>query len=126
MATVLSVGQCGYDDSRIGQLVRNAAGAFLERAASAEAAKAKLAAKKYELVLVNRMFDSGGEGLRLIEELKSAGEDTPIMLVSDYADAQATAVANGAVAGFGKSALAAPETAERIKAAMAKTDDAPV
>jgi DNA-binding NtrC family response regulator len=78
-----------------------------------------LAEKKYDLVLVNRVFDAGGEGLKFIESLKNAGEATPVMLVSDYADAQAAAVANGAVMGFGKSALGAAEVGERIREVVA-------
>jgi DNA-binding NtrC family response regulator len=115
MVKVLSVGQCAYDDSRIGRLVKESTGAFLERAASAEEALQMVAQKKYALVLVNRVFDSGGEGLKLIADLKKHDETTPVMLVSDYADAQAAAIANGAVMGFGKSALASPEVGRQLK-----------
>ncbi len=95
MPTILSVGQCGYDDSRIGRLVREATGAFLDRAASAADAHRMIAEKKYDLILVNRIFDAGGEGLPFIEELKNDPSRVPVMLVSDYADAQASAVAHG-------------------------------
>jgi two-component system, chemotaxis family, chemotaxis protein CheY len=118
MANVLSVGQCGYDDSRIGRVVREATGAFLDRAGSAEEATRMLAEKKYDLVLVNRVFDAGGEGLKFIESLKQSSNATPVMLVSDYADAQATAIANGALMGFGKSGLSAPEVGMRIREAV--------
>lgn len=118
MASVLSVGQCGYDDSRIGRVVREATGAFLERAGSVEDAQQMMAAKKYGLILVNRVFDSGGEGLPFIEQLKKSGDETPVMLVSDYADAQAKAVASGALLGFGKSGLATPDVAEKIRVAV--------
>jgi two-component system chemotaxis response regulator CheY len=120
MPVVLSIGQCGYDDSRIGQVVRTALGAALERAASPEEAQRKVAEKKYDLILVNRVFDAGtGMGVNFISELKKNNPDAPpIMLVSDYADAQATAIANGAVPGFGKSAIAFPETAATLRAAV--------
>ncbi|HUO08737.1 MAG TPA: hypothetical protein VM008_10585 [Phycisphaerae bacterium] len=122
MTVVLSVGQCGYDDSRIGQVVRSALGASLDRAASPEDAQRKMLAKKYDLVLVNRVFDAGtGMGLDFIAQLKKSGEATPMMLVSDYADAQAAAMANGAVPGFGKSALSSPEVGERLRAAVSES-----
>ncbi len=120
MPVVLSIGQCGYDDSRIGQVVRTALGAILDRAASPEEAQQKISAKKYDLILVNRVFDAGtGMGVNFISEFKRNNPDAPpFMLVSDYADAQAAAIANGAVPGFGKSAIASPETAEALRAAL--------
>jgi len=39
----------------------------------------------------------------------------PVMLVSNFADAQAQAVESGALPGFGKAALNAPETLARLK-----------
>ncbi|HVX86537.1 MAG TPA: response regulator [Phycisphaerae bacterium] len=121
---VLSVGQCGYDDSRIGQVVKSTLGAFVERAHSGEEAKRLLSEKSYALVLVNRQFDAGGSGLELISELKGAGVSTPVMLVSDYADAQAAAIAAGAVRGFGKSALASERTRQALLEAVAEAGEA--
>jgi CheY-like chemotaxis protein len=119
---VLSVGQCGYDDSRIGQVVRAALGVPLERAHSGHEAKRLLAEKEYALILVNRQFDAGGSGLELISELKEAGVATPVMLVSDYAEAQAAARAAGAVGGFGKSALGSESTRRVLREAVGVAD----
>jgi DNA-binding NtrC family response regulator len=121
MPLVLSVGQCGYDDSRIGALVRSALGATLERAGSPDEARRLISSKKYDLILVNRVFDAGnGMGVDFIRELKSAGDSStpPLMLVSDYADAQAAAISSGAVMGFGKSSIAAPESAQTLRDAI--------
>jgi DNA-binding NtrC family response regulator len=74
-----------------------------------------LGEKKYDLVLVNRVFDAGGEGLKFIEALKKSGNGVPVMLVSDYADAQAAAVAQGAVMGFGKSGLGMAEVGAMLQ-----------
>ena len=64
--------------------------------------------EQFDLILVNRVFDTdGGNGIDMIRswaEKKSAGE-TPIMLVSNYEDAQQSAIAAGAVPGFGKGSL---------------------
>ncbi len=118
MSKILSVGQCGYDDSRI-QRVAQQAGLGFERASGADDAGAKIDAGGIALVLINRIFDAdGGSGIDLVSTLKSHYADVPVMLVSDYADAQAKAIANGAIQGFGKSALGDPRVIEQIKAAV--------
>lgn len=122
MATVLSVGQCGYDDSRIGKIVRDATGAFLDRAGDGDEARQMMRDKKYDLVLVNRVFDGGaGMGLDFIAELKNNGDATPVMLVSDYADAQASAISAGALPGFGKASMYGPDVAEKLRSALGNT-----
>jgi len=119
VAVVLSVGQCGYDDSRIGQVVRKALGATLDRAVDPEEARRMMSEKKYDLILVNRVFDAGtGMGVDFITEATRSGNTTPIMLVSDYADAQAAAVANGALMGFGKASIADPRVPELLREAV--------
>jgi hypothetical protein len=45
------------------------------------------------------------------------------MLVSDFPAAQQQAVALGAVPGFGKAALGAPDTARRLAAVLGGTAD---
>jgi CheY-like chemotaxis protein len=60
------------------------------------------------LVLVNRIIDQDRtEGLDLVRDLqlRDTTRDVPVMLVSDREQAQAAAVAAGAVTGFGKSDL---------------------
>jgi len=115
---VLSVGQCGYDDSQLAALVK-AAGGKLERAADAEEAHEKLARGGYALVLVNRVFDAdGGSGVEFIGSSRKVGITAALMLVSDYADAQKAAVAKGAVRGFGKSQLGEAGVVEAMREAM--------
>jgi DNA-binding NtrC family response regulator len=120
MATVvLSVGQCGFDDSRLGSLVRDQLGAHMDRAATADDARRKLSEKKYDLVLLNRIFDGDGHsGISFVSEIKQQQNAPPVILISDYGDAQQAAVANGAMPGFGKSSLSSPLTAERLKQAV--------
>lgn len=77
----------------------------------------KLAERDYALVLVNRLvFADGSEGSRLITRMKSdaAIAKMPVMLVSNYADAQQAAVAAGAVPGFGKAAVYDDGTLDRL------------
>ena len=112
---VLSVGQCSADDARIARVLAVEADAHLDRAFSMEEARQKLAARPYDLVLVNRMFENGQAGLELISEIDGMENGPPAMLVSDYPDAQAAAVAAGALPGFGKSALSSPEVAQLLR-----------
>ena len=115
--SILSLGQCGYDDSRLAQLAA-AAGANLSRASTPADAHRRIAASPPDLILINRIFDDTGDsGVDLVATLRPTG--IPLMLVSDYADAQAAALANGALAGFGKSQLQDPATLEKICQALA-------
>ncbi|MEI8194829.1 MAG: hypothetical protein WCI73_02855 [Phycisphaerae bacterium] len=112
---ILSVGQCGSDDSRLARLLGEL-GLRLERAPDAATATELLNTGHYALVLVNRIFDAdGSSGLALIAQL---GATVPVMLISDYPEAQAQAVAAGALAGFGKSQLQDPRTREKLRKAV--------
>jgi DNA-binding response OmpR family regulator len=116
---ILSIGQCGFDDSRIARMMADTVGGFVDRAATAGEARELLKSKPYRLVLVNRVFDADGEsGVDFIGEITQGGDSPPVMLVSDYVDAQAAAMANGAVKGFGKSRLFDPETVTRLRALL--------
>lgn len=58
---------------------------FLECAKSLREARALLAIQKYDLIFVDNHLGSSGtgeNGVRLIEELATAGEDTPIVLLT--------------------------------------------
>jgi hypothetical protein len=70
--------------------------------------------------LVNRRLAHGGAGLDFIDRLKADESlcGVSVMLVSDRADAQKEAVGRGALPGFGKAALNAPLTAERLGAVL--------
>lgn len=111
--TVLSVGQCGFDNGNIGRVLAEFFGADVQTAATSEQALGAVRDGWFDLVLVNRVFDANGDsGLELIRKLQALEETraTPVMLVSNYADAQDAAVALGARPGFGKNALTQPET----------------
>jgi DNA-binding response OmpR family regulator len=114
--TILDVGQCGYDGPRMMQMLKSKVGVDVDSADSIADATEKLATNEYDLVLVNREFAFEDEtGLDLIEAMKESGDETPVMLVSDRPDAQEEAHRLGAVCGFGKAKLAAPETVELIR-----------
>jgi CheY-like chemotaxis protein len=82
----------------------------------------KLRQGTFALVLVNRVFDAdGSSGLELIRTLKAdeALKAVPVMLVSNYDDAQAQAAEVGALPGFGKSALGRPHMLQRVGKVLA-------
>lgn len=102
---ILSVGQCSFDHGLLSRHLRTNYGAELAAATSIGNALVTLRAGQFDLVLVNRVFDSdGSSGFDLIKAIKADPElaGTPVMLVSNYEDAQIQAQALGAVHGFGK------------------------
>ena len=115
---ILSVGQCGFDHGRISRHLHQTLAADVEGAHGTDDALAALQRESFDLVLVNRINDAdGAPGIELIRRLKSdpALADLPVMLVSNYPDAQAEAVALGALPGFGKSELTAAATTDRLR-----------
>jgi CheY-like chemotaxis protein len=74
-------------------------------------------------VLINRVLDfDGSSGLDLIRTLKEAPDQpmaaVPVILVSNYPEAQQAALELGAVSGFGKASLHSPATFARLKALL--------
>lgn len=112
---VLSVGQCQFDHGGITSRLGEVFGAVVVPADHAAQALAQLDHERFDLVLVNRIFDAdGGSGIDLIRCLNSPGRP-PRMLVSNLAEAQDQAVAAGAVRGFGKAELREPSLVETLK-----------
>ena len=120
---VLNVGQCGFDHGSISSYLADRFGARVERADGLDDAYEALRQGKFDLVLVNRVLDlDGSSGLELIQRLKDDPEEslkaTPVMLVSNYPDAQQMAVELGAEPGFGKSEMQSSATFDRLKALL--------
>ena len=122
--TVISVGQCGYDNSRIRSLIRSIDSTVEIRETDSHQETMEVLASLGEaaLVLVNRVFDmDGSSGMDLISQLKSKESEfaaIPVMLVSNYEKSQAEAIANGAIPGFGKSELQSVETRQKIESVL--------
>src|SRR3712207_7213789 len=55
---------------------------------------------------------------RRSSDLRGESKSVPVMLVSNYADAQAKAVAHGALEGFGKGELGDDTMLERVRAVL--------
>lgn len=87
------------------------------RAGSPDEARQLAESHAVDLILVNRLLDAdGSEGLQIISAMKSGSvtKAVPVMLVSNFPDAQQAAVEAGALPGFGKDSLNVPATIERL------------
>jgi CheY-like chemotaxis protein len=123
---VLSVGQCFADHSSIRWTLEEHFPAQVIPAATVAEVKARLQQERYDLILVNRIFDADGvSGLDLIEQLKQdeKSRDLPVMLVSNYEDAQQEAVARGALPGFGKASLGQPQMLGHLRKVLGNRKD---
>lgn len=115
---VLSIGQCGADHASLSHLLSSKFSAEVQRCRDLSEALTHLQADSFDLVLVNRILDADGSlGLNIIETLKQSPDHSslPVMLVSNFADAQESAVAAGALPGFGKSELHKAETIAKLQ-----------
>jgi two-component system chemotaxis response regulator CheY len=113
---VLDVGNCSADHAAIRLLVEHAFEATVSLAHGAHDAVAALQAERFDLVLVNRVLDRGGEGIRVVSRIKNDPTlaDVPVMLITDYEEHQRGAVEAGAEYGFGKSELQSASTREKL------------
>lgn len=114
---VLDVGNCTPDHTAIHAMLTSHFDVRIERVMHVSEALTALARQPFALVLVNRqIFADGSPGMPLIEHMHSDPnlKETPVMLVSNYADAQAAAVTAGARPGFGKASLNTTETIRKL------------
>jgi len=119
--TVLNVGQCSYDHGQISRMLQAGFDVQVEAAGTFAATWAAVERQAYDLILINRVLDrDGASGLDLVKELKAkpATAEIPVMLVSNYADAQDSAVQLGALPGFGKSDLGTKAVTQRLASVL--------
>ncbi|GAB4386784.1 MAG: hypothetical protein Kow0022_16800 [Phycisphaerales bacterium] len=125
-ASVLLVGHCGPDSFMLRRAVKTMLGTddvvFINSSEDLESALPDAS-----LVLVNRVLDGSFEHESGIELIRSLAGRTGarLMLVSNYPEAQAEAVAAGAVPGIGKADLLSEQTRQRLKAAFAGVERKP-
>ena len=117
---VALVGHCGFDSGGLTRAVEGALGDVevlrINSQGELEAQRANL-----HLLLVNRQLDgrfAATGGVELMKALRQAGFDGPMLLVSNFEDAQASAEAAGASPGFGKHDLGSPVAKTRIRVAV--------
>lgn len=121
MPRILDVGQCGFDHGSISRHLKKSYGAEVTAANSSGQALVSLRAGAFDLVLVNRVFDGdGSSGMALIQAIKADPElaGVPVMLVSNYPEAQDDAQKLGALPGFGKGDLRSGRSVAALDAAL--------
>jgi CheY-like chemotaxis protein len=104
-ATVLDVGNCDPDHGMIRGMLTEHFDVTIDRVMFVDDALARMREKKYDLVLCNRLiFDDDSEGIELLKRAKAdpALAAAPIMMISNFADAQSASIAAGGEPGFGK------------------------
>ena len=118
---VLDVGQCGPDHNAIRSYLTRNFDCEIVQVDDAQSALAAIRSGKFDLVLINRKLDVDySDGIEVIRSLKadSAAASVPMMLITNYAEHQDAAVAEGAIRGFGKLEFGEPETHEKLAAVL--------
>jgi two-component system, chemotaxis family, chemotaxis protein CheY len=127
---ILLVGHCGPDTSYLKIAVRAAAPDATIQSVNDHAHLDRALAEGVDLMLLNRELDgtfgpscgADASGVDLIRRLKEQHPSVKFLLVSNYPDAQAAALAAGASPGFGKRDLGSAKAVESIKAALKLED----
>ena len=118
---VALVGHCGPDSSFLRIVVSRAERDVQVLSVDDDSDLKKALEGGVDLLLLNRQLDYGfdeQEGVALIRRLRSAYPGVKTMLVSNYPDVQAAAVAAGALPGFGKRDLSSPRVAQLLREAL--------
>ncbi len=114
---VLDVGNCVPDHAAIRRLVTSNFQAQVLQAHLPADTLETLRRQPVDLVLINRKLDQDySDGMEILKQIKADAQlrQVPVMLVTNYAEHQAQAVAAGAEPGFGKLALDTPDTLEKL------------
>ena len=109
--------QCSPDHAAISQFLGEHFDVTIDRAALPTEALEKLRSSSFDVVLVNRKLDADySDGLEIVKSIKADPDlaSMPVMLVSNFADAQTEAIQCGAEQGFGKSELDSPDVVKRL------------
>lgn len=118
---IVLVGHCGPDASYLRLAVSSADRQAKILAADDEESLQQLLTSGVDLLLLNRVLDSGFAeqlGVDLIRRLRAKNPQMKMMLVSNYSDAQADAVVAGALPGFGKHDIGSPRVGEVLRSAL--------
>lgn len=118
MKKVLSVGQCMPDNSSLSHFLKSSFDVEIHQAKLPADTLAALRRDSFDLVLINRKLDEDySDGLEILQMIKQDRElkNLPVMIITNYPEHQAAAVAAGAVHGFGKNDLHSPKTADLLR-----------
>ena len=118
---VLDVGNCEPDHASIRRMLTANFGANVIQTHGLEDTLAALAKNSFDLVLINRKLDHDySDGTAILAQIKAEPEysELPVMLITNYAEHQTTAVALGALPGFGKLEINSPETHAKLASVL--------
>jgi len=118
---VLDVGQCNPDHSSLSHFLTSNFDVQVDRSHEMDDTLQKMLANQYDLVMINRKIDRDySDGMEILRTIKAdeTMKDVPVVLISNYEDAQETAVKAGAAPGFGKAQLSDPATLEKVTAIL--------
>jgi hypothetical protein len=124
---IVLVGHCGPDSSFLRMAVSSADRTAQVVMADDPAELNQALKTGAGLILFNRELGYGFDGqmgVDLIKHLRQTHPHVKTMLVSNYPDAQAAAVANGALPGFGKREIGSPRVPQLIRDALAAEAEA--
>lgn len=116
-AAVLEVGNCDPDHHVLHRMLTQQFDVSVDRVMHVDEALEKLRHGDYALVLFNRLiFADHSPGIALLERAKADGSanGTPMMMISNFDEAQHQSVAAGGVPGFGKNAIFDDSTTEML------------
>ena len=115
------VGHCGPDSSFLRIAVSKAQREAMVLSVDDDSDLKRVLDDGVDLLLLNRQLDYGfheREGVALLKRIRSLYPSVKAMLVSNYPDAQAAAVAEGALPGFGKREIGTPRVNELLREAL--------
>lgn len=118
---VVLVGHCGPDNSYLRLAVLKSVPDSTVLYADDDAHLNKLIAEGADLLLLNRQIDYGFSaetGVDLIQQLRREHPNLRMMLISNYSESQAEAIAAGALPGFGKREIGTPRVARLLRDAF--------
>lgn len=115
--TVLDIGNCNPDHDAIAKMLTSNYDVVVLRAHELSDAMQILSHKKVDLIVINRKLDIDySDGIEILRHLKQddAFKKIPTMIITNYAEQQLAAVADGAEYGFGKLQYSEPTTRDRL------------
>jgi hypothetical protein len=115
------VGHCGPDSSFLRIAVSKAERDAMVLSVDDDSDLKRALDDGVDLLLLNRQLDYGfdeREGVALIRKIRANYPNAKTMLVSNYPEAQAAAVAEGALPGFGKREIGTPRVNEMLRSAL--------
>jgi two-component system chemotaxis response regulator CheY len=118
---VALVGHCGPDSSFLRMAVSSADRTLQIIMVDDSDDMCKVLSSGVDLLLLNRELGYGFDetmGVEVIRSLRSKYPNVKMMLVSNYADAQAAAIQAGALPGFGKREIGSARVPAMIREAL--------